>query len=59
MAAAAAVHATVGVSCRGFAVFGPPAEDLVGAVIPAAAWHAGWSLINLEPGTKNMKISNV
>lgn len=41
--------APVGVSRRGLAVFGPPAEDLVGAVVAAAAGHARRGLVDLEP----------
>lgn len=48
VAAAAAVAAAVGVSRRGLAVFGPPAEDLVGAVVAAATGHAGRGLVNLK-----------
>lgn len=49
MAAAPAVAAAVGVSRRGLAVFGPPAEDLVRAVVAAATGHAWRSLIDLKP----------
>lgn len=49
MAASPAVPAPVGVSRRGLAVFGPPAEDLVGAVVAAAAGHAWRGLVDLEP----------
>lgn len=31
-------------------MFGPAAEDLVRAVVPAAAGHARRGLINLKPG---------
>lgn len=48
VAAAAAVPAAVGVSRRGLAVFGPPAEDLVGAVVAAATGHAGRGLVDLK-----------
>lgn len=48
MAAAAAVPAAVGVPRRGLAVFGPPAEDLIGAVVAAATGHARRSLVDLE-----------
>lgn len=50
VAAAAAVPAAVGVARRGLAVFGPPAEDLIGAVVAATARHARRGLVNLEPG---------
>lgn len=50
VAAPPAVAAPVGVSRRGLAVFGPPAEDLVGAVVTAAAGHARRGLVDLEPG---------
>lgn len=49
VAAAATVPATVGVSRRGLAVLGPPAEDLVRAVVAAAAGHARRSLVDFEP----------
>lgn len=49
MAAAAAVAAAVGVPRRGLAVFGPPAEDLVGAVVTAATRHAWRGLIDFKP----------
>lgn len=49
MAASPAVAAPVGVSRRGLAVLGPPAEDLVGAVVAAAAGHARRGLVDLEP----------
>lgn len=49
MAAAPAVPAPVGVSRRGLAVFGPPAEDLVRAVVAAATGHAWRSLVDLKP----------
>lgn len=49
MAASPAVPAPVGVSRRGLAVFGPPAEDLVGAVVATAAGHARRGLVDLEP----------
>lgn len=49
MAAAPAVATPVGVSRRGLAVFGPPAEDLVGAVVAAATGHAWRSLVDLKP----------
>lgn len=52
VAAAAAVPAAVGVSRGGLAVFGPPAEDLVGAVVAAAARHARRGLVDLEPGRR-------
>lgn len=48
VAAAAAVPAAVGVSRRGLAVFGPPAEDLVGAVVATATGHAGRGLVDLK-----------
>lgn len=51
MAAPPAVAAPVGVSRRGLAVFGPPAEDLIGAVVAAAAGHARRGLVDLEPWT--------
>lgn len=50
MAAAAAVPAPVGMSHRGLAVFGPPAQDLVRAVVAAAARHARRGLVDLKPG---------
>lgn len=49
MAAATAVPTPVGVSRRGLAMFGPPAEDLVRAVVAAATGHAWRSLVNLKP----------
>lgn len=49
VAAAPAVPAAVGVSRRRFAVLRPPAEDLVRAVVTAAAGHARRSLVDLEP----------
>lgn len=48
VAAAPAVPAAVRVPRRGLAVFGPPAEDLVGAVVAAAPGHAWRSLVDLE-----------
>lgn len=49
VAAPPAVAAPVGVSRRGLAVFGPPAEDLIGAVVAAAAGHARRGLVDLKP----------
>lgn len=49
VAAPPTVAAPVGVSRRGLAVFGPPAEDLIGAVVAAAAGHARRGLVDLEP----------
>lgn len=49
VAASPALAAPVGVSSRGLAVFGPPAEDLIGAVVAAAAGHARRGLVDLKP----------
>lgn len=49
MAAAPAVAAPVGVSRRGFAVLGPPAQDLIRAVVATATGHARRSFIDLKP----------
>lgn len=48
VAAAPAVPAPVSVSCRCLSVFGPPAQDLIGAVVTAATGHARRGLINLK-----------
>lgn len=48
VAAAATMPTAVSVSRWGLAVFGPPAEDLVGAVVATAARHAGRGLVDLE-----------
>ena len=49
MAAAATVPASVGVSRRRLAVLGPPAENLIGAVVTTATGHAWRGLIDLKP----------
>lgn len=49
VAAAAAVPAAVSVPRRGLAVFGPPAEDLVGAVVATATGHARRGVVDLKP----------
>lgn len=49
VAASPTVPSPVGVPRRCLAVFGPPAEDLIGAVIAAAAGHAWRGLVDLKP----------
>lgn len=49
VAASPTVPSPVGVPRRCLAVFGPPAEDLIGAVVAAAAGHAWRGLVDLKP----------
>lgn len=55
MAAAPTVATSVGVLA--FPEFGSAAEDLVGAVVPAAARHAGRGVVDVEPaGQRNLRV---